>query len=71
MKKVFMFLAIVGFVSAMSSCRKEYNCVCEVTLSDGSHNHYETNISAKKKNAQQVCEDSAPDSDFGKTCTVE
>jgi hypothetical protein len=71
MKKTISVLALLAFfVTSMSSCKKEYDCTCRVTLSDGTVNEYSTNIYAKKKDKQKECEASAPDSDFGKTCTV-
>ncbi|HEY0030965.1 MAG TPA: hypothetical protein VGC65_09425 [Bacteroidia bacterium] len=72
MKKTFLaFGLLFAGCMTMSSCRKEYDCTCKVTLSDGSVNEYSTNITASKKKAQQACDDSAPDSDFGKTCTLD
>lgn len=55
----------------LSSCRKEYDCTCQVTLSDGSVNTYSENIYASKKNKQKKCDEVGPSSDFGKTCTVQ
>lgn len=66
--KIFALMAIVAI--AFSSCRKEYDCTCLVTDSSGTQNSYSTNISSSKKNAQKDCEASAPESDFGKTCTL-
>ncbi|MCW3084986.1 MAG: hypothetical protein JWP12_2352 [Bacteroidetes bacterium] len=71
MKKQTLFLAFIIFAGiTMTSCRKEYNCTCVVTDSSGTKNTYETNITASKKKKQSECDATAPDSDFGKTCTV-
>ena len=72
MKKQITFFAIIFIVAlTFSSCRKEYNCTCLVTDSSGTQNSYSTNITSSKKNAQRDCEASAPESDFGKTCTLD
>lgn len=71
MKKIITILFLLIFLSvSISSCKKQYNCACEVTLSDGSIKHYHTTVTATKKNKQSECEATAPESDFGKTCTV-
>lgn len=54
----------------ISSCKKEYDCTCIVTFSDGSTNEYQTNIRSSKKNKQADCEATTAESSFGKTCTV-
>lgn len=72
MKKSALLCLVLAFgMLNFTSCKKEYDCTCLVKLSDGSTNEYSTNIFATKKNKQKECEASAPDSDFGKTCTVQ
>ncbi len=72
MKKQTKILALLAIVAiTFSSCRKEYDCTCLVKDSSGMENSYSTNISSSKKNAQRDCEASAPESDFGKTCTLD
>ena len=71
MKKQITFFAIISIVAlTFSSCRKEYDCTCVVTDSSGGKANYSTNITSSKKHAQSDCEATAPDSDFGKTCTL-
>ena len=71
MKKASAILIGLAFgMLTFSSCKKEYDCTCIVTLSDGSTNEYSTNIRATNKKKQQECEATEPQSDFGKTCTV-
>ena len=71
MKKTLLTITALAFiVMTNTSCKKEYDCTCLITLNDGSQNEYSTNIRAKEKDKQAVCEAETPESDFGKTCTV-
>lgn len=55
MKKVLLFVAVVGFAATFSSCKKEYTCVC----GEGS-NAIETSAEFKKKaDAEAWCEGSS------------
>ncbi len=71
MKRTVVILLGLAFgLLLFPSCKKEYDCTCIITLSDGSTNEYSENIFATKKNKQKECDAVGPESDFGKTCTV-
>jgi hypothetical protein len=71
MKKTSVLIMLLAFASVtFTSCRKEYECTCTRTDSSGGQRTDVTTISASKKNAQKECEESVPDSDYGKVCTT-
>ena len=71
MKKGILYLSIFVIALGTTSCQKNYNCTCTVTDSSGGHAVYQEEIRSTKKNKQANCEAIAPDSDFGKVCTVD
>lgn len=72
MKKLSLFIAALAIVSVgMTSCRKEYNCKCTRTDSSGGTRTDETTITSSKKHAQRDCDNSVPDSDYGKVCVLD
>ena len=72
MKKSVLLIALFTIGTfTLSSCRKEYKCTCTRTDSSGGQRIDETTVTSSKKRAQEDCEATVPESDFGKVCVIE
>lgn len=63
MKKVVLFAAIIGAVSLMSSCKKEYLCKCSKTYtgssSSNTSNYSQYTFKENRKRAEDRCNEHA------------